>query len=194
METNEKTLNPEESLKIINEMISSAKTNLSDKIFNFLFWGWAIALISLAHFIVSYLNLYKNPDLLWLLIFPGDIIVFIYNYKKGRSRKVISPIERIHFVTWMAFLISYFLVLFFMKELNYQITSLIFILVAFATFISGFILKFRPLIFGAVIFWIGAIISFYINYEFLQLLSFVITSLGFLVPGYMLKNYNKKNA
>ncbi len=190
----EKELKPEESLKIINNMISSAKSKLSDKSFNFLFWGWTISLISLAHFIIEYFKLYKNPSLVWLLIFPGIIITFIYNYRKGKAEQVFSHIDKIHTFTWIGFVISYFIVLFFMKELNYQMTQIIFVLVAFATFISGFILKFRPLIYGAIIFWIGAVLSFIIPDQFVQLLGSIVVILGYIIPGYMLKSYNKKNA
>jgi len=190
----EKELKPEESLRIINEMISSAKSNLSDKIFNYLFWGWTIAFISFSHFILKYFNLFDRPDYLWLLVFPGMLITFVYNYRKGREKKVLSHIEKVHVFTWISFIISYFIVLVFMKKLNYQVTPLIFILVAFATFISGFILKFVPLIIGAVIFWVGASLCFIIPNDFVQLLSAILVILGFLIPGYMLKSYNKKNA
>ncbi|MDA3955039.1 MAG: hypothetical protein PF485_15450 [Bacteroidales bacterium] len=194
MEKNEKVLKPEESLQIINDMISSAKSKLSDKSFNFLVWGWTIALISLSHFIIEYFELYKNPAIVWLLIFPGMIITSIYNYRQGKSTKVFSHIDRVHMFTWIGFIISYFIVLFFMKKLNYQITPLIFILTAFATFVSGFILKFKPLIYGAIIFWIGAVLCFLIPSEFVQLLGFIILVFGFIIPGYMLKSYSKKNA
>lgn len=187
-------LKPEESLRIINDMISSAKTNLSDSSFNFLFWGWTISLLSLFDFIIDYFNLFNKSEYVWLLIIPGIIITFIYNYRKGKKQKTFSHIEKIHTFTWAAFMISYFIILVFMKELNYQITPLIFILVAIATFISGFILKFRPLIIGGVVFWLGAIFCFIIPNQFVQLLGSIVVIFGFLVPGYMLKSYGKKNA
>ena len=187
-------LKPEESLKIINDMISSTKINLSESIFNFLFWGWTISILSLSDFIIGYFNLYKNPNIVWFLVFPGIIITFIYNYRKGKSKKALTHIDKIHSYTWIAFIISYFIVIFFGKEINYQISQLIFLLAAMATFISGFILKFRPLIFGGILFWIGTIICFIIPDQYVQLISSFIIILGFLIPGYMLKSIAKKNA
>lgn len=194
METNEKELKPEESLKIINDMISSAKINLNEHIFYFMFWGYMIASLSLLQFITDYFNLLNNPEIVWIMVFPGIIISAIYGYIKGRKKKTFSHIDRIHTFTWIAFTISYIIIIVFGEEVNYKIAQLIFILVGMATFISGFVLKFRPLIIGAIVFWLGAIISFIIPSLYVPLAGFFILITGFLIPGYMLKNYTKKNA
>ncbi len=190
----EKELKPEESLKIINDMISSAKINLREHNFYFLFWGYTIALISLMHFIADYYMLLNNPEIVWLLVIPGMIVSGIYGYVTGRKNKTFSHIDKIHSFTWFAFIISYIIIIIFGKEVNYNISELIFVLVGMATFISGTVLKFRPLTFGAIVFWIGAIICFIIPHIYVTLVSFFIIIFGFLVPGYMLKNYSKKNA
>ena len=194
METNEKGLKPEESLKIINDMISSAKINLNEYIFYFMFWGYTIAILSLMHFITNYFNLLKNPELVWTLVVPGMIICAIYGYRTGRKKKTFSHIDKIHTFTWIAFIISYIIIIVFGKEVNYKIAQLIFILAGMATFISGFVLKFRPLIIGAIVFWLGAILSFIIPSLYVPLAGFFILITGYLIPGYMLKNYAKKNA
>lgn len=190
----EKELKPEESLKIINDMISSAKINLREHNFYFLFWGYTIALISLMHFITDYYMLLNNPEIVWLLVIPGMIVSGIYGYITGRKKKTFSHIDKIHTFAWVAFIISYVIIIVFAPELNYKIPQLVFILVGMATFISGSALKFRPLIFGAIVFWISAVIGFIIPGTFVQLLGFFTIVLGFLVPGYMLKKYSKKNA
>ncbi|MCG8410325.1 MAG: hypothetical protein MI739_03465 [Bacteroidales bacterium] len=194
METIKENLSPEESLKIINKMITSAKTNLGDSSFNFLFWGWTISLISLSHFILEYFKLSQMPQIVWFLIFPGIAVVTIYNIKKSRKRRVFSHIEKIYSFAWLAFIISYFIIIIFMKEINYNITPIIFILIANATFISGLALKFRPLIYGTILFWISAIVCFLIPNEFIQLLNSIAVILGFLIPGYLLKSEKYKNA
>ncbi len=190
----EKDLKPEESLKIINDMISSAKINLKEHNFHILFWGYTIALISLTHFITDYFMLLSKPEIVWFLVIPGIFISAIYGYRTGRRKKTFSHINRINSLTWIAFIISYIIIIIFGKEVNYNISELIFVLVGMATFISGTVLKFRPLMFGAIVFWIGSIICFIIPHIYVTLVGFFIVILGFLVPGYMLKNYSKKNA
>lgn len=191
METNEKTLKPEESLKIINDMISSAKTNLSDDSFYLLFWGWLVAFTNIGEFLIANFTNYPRPYIVWLIVLPGILISFIYGYRKSKTEKVTSHIDKIHLYVWISVIISYFILVFFGNQINYKIPQLIFILVAIATFLSGSIIKFKPLIYGGILFWIGSILLFIVPDFYVHLLSAFIVILGFIIPGYMLKKYRK---
>ncbi|MFC2151616.1 hypothetical protein ACFLSE_03740 [Bacteroidota bacterium] len=194
MNNEEKVLKPEESLKIINDMISSAKSNFSDDSFYFLFWGWLAAIANIGEFVITHFTNYPKPHLIWLLVFPGIIFTSIYGYVKSKKEKITSHLDKIHTYVWISFIISYFIILFFGSKLNYNIPQLVFVLIASATFLSGLIIKFKPLIFGGILFWFGAILLFIFPDFYIPLISAGFIILGFLVPGYMLKSYIKKNA
>ncbi|MFC2104539.1 hypothetical protein ACFLS4_04215 [Bacteroidota bacterium] len=194
MEKNEKLLKPEESLKIINDMISSAKANFSDDSFYFLFWGWLVAIANIGEFVITNFTNYPKPYLIWLFVFPGIIVSTIYGYRKSKKEKIVSYIDKIHTWVWISFIISYFIILFFGSKLNYNIPQLVFILIASATFLSGLIIKFKPLILGGILFWFGSILLFIVPEFYVPLLSSAFVIIGFLIPGYMLKSYVKKNA
>jgi hypothetical protein len=88
---------------------------------------------------------------------------------------------------WMGFLCS-FLVLFTIhsKKLD-TISPYILMLVGFPTFISGFIIKFKPLIIGGILFWIIAVIVSFAAPSIAPYGMPVAVITGYLIPGYMLK-------
>jgi hypothetical protein len=65
----------------------------------------------------------------------------------------------------------------------------------FAVFIAGVVLKFKPLILGAVVFWISSFLYFYVGESSAQLLVFAgSVVLGYIIPGLMLrKEYKAQN-
>ncbi|OFX26625.1 MAG: hypothetical protein A2041_02725 [Bacteroidetes bacterium GWA2_31_9b] len=118
----------------------------------------------------------------------------VYGARKGRKSAVTSHLDKINFLNWIVFLISYSIVLIFMKNFDFKIVPIIFLLAGNATFITGVIIKFKALIFGGIIFWIGVIVQFIVPKEFVEFISPIIIIFGYLVPGYLLKFQNKKNA
>jgi hypothetical protein len=56
------------------------------------------------------------------------------------------------------------------------------------TFISGFIIKFKPLILGSITFWVFALIAYFAGPSAGQLAVPVAMLTGYLIPGYVLKN------
>jgi hypothetical protein len=69
------------------------------------------------------------------------------------------------------------------------------IITGFAVFVSGNILKFQPLKWGALIFWLGSLCYPMIEQDAFQALFYaLIVSIGYLIPGYMLSKKYKKEA
>ena len=81
-----------------------------------------------------------------------------------------------------------------MKEINYKVYPIIYLLAGNATFLTGIVIKFKPLIFGGIIFWIAVICQFLMPQNYVEFVSPIAIILGYLIPGYMLKSYSKKNA
>ena len=69
-----------------------------------------------------------------------------------------------------------------------SVAPYILILAGFPTFVSGIHIKFRPLIFGGICFWIMALVVSFGGPSIAPLGMPVAVLTGYLIPGYMLKN------
>jgi len=188
METMEKEMTGEESLSIITEMINKTKVNISQGSFHLLFWGWLILVCSIADPLLTKFTSYPHPYYVWFLVIPGVFVSVIYGFIMGRKAKVHTYAEMIYMWTWMGFLAA-FVALFIIQSNRLDIVGqYILLLAGFATFVSGFIIKFRPLIFGGVCFWIIAVAVSFAGPSIAPLGMPLAVITGYLIPGYMLKN------
>lgn len=194
METNEKVLKPEESLQIIEKMIQRTKSNLHDNSFYFLLWGWIVLFGIVGHTILANFTDYSKTYLVWLIIIPGIIANTIYGMRQGKKSGITSHIDLLNLMIWIAFLVSYTITLVFMAKFNYKIVPIIFLLTGNATFLTGIVIKFKPLIWGGIVFWISVIGLFILPENLVIFVAPLAIILGYLVPGYLLKSQNKKNA
>ncbi|NOZ47815.1 MAG: hypothetical protein GXO79_13695 [Chlorobi bacterium] len=186
-------LDKEKSLDIITEMINRAKGNIQSEYIFFLIWGWVIALASIAHFSIIKFTNYPHPEIAWSLIIVGIVLSGWHGYKIGKKTKVKTYADSVYSKVWLVFLINYFIILLFMKTLNYNITPVILLLAGGSTFLSGIVINFKPLIYGGILLWIAAVVSFIFSGEIQLLVSGISIMIGYLIPGYMLKSKNKKS-
>jgi len=187
MENEEKMMTGEESLRIISEMINKTKVNIRLGSFHLLFWGWLIMTCSLSEFLLMKYTGFTHPYYVWFFAFPGAVVSMVYGIVTGRKATVHTYADRLYMWVWMGFLFAS-IVLFVVhsKRLD-TISPYILILAGFPTFVSGFIIKFRPLIAGGVCFWIIALITGVADPSLAPLGMPVAMLTGYLIPGYMLK-------
>ncbi len=187
MENDERIQTTEESLRIITEMISKTKVNIRQSSFHLLFWGWLIFFCSLSEYLLLKLTDFSSPWYVWYLVIPGVFVSMIYGFIKGRKERVYTYATNLYVWTWIAFMASA-IVLFIIIWGRWELfASLILAMAALPTFISGIIIKFRPLLIGAVIFWILALIARFGGHDIASLAVPVAMLAGYLIPGYMLK-------
>lgn len=188
-----KNLSGKESLELITEMINTAKGNIQDSYIFFLIWGWLVMIACLLNYGLLKFTSLEHPELAWSVLIIGFFLSGWYGYKSGKSSQVKTYSDRIYSHIWLAFLVGYFILLFFMENINYNINPLIMIMAGGSTYLSGITIKFSPLIYGGIVLWISAIICFMLPGD-LQLLTVAGgILLGYLIPGYILKYKNGKN-
>jgi hypothetical protein len=187
MEAEEKVLTGEESLKIISDMINKTRVNIRQGIFHFLFWGWLIFFCSLSEYLLWKFTEIPNPWYVWLLVIPGSFVSFIYGFVKGRKSPFHTYADMLYMWTWIGFFIAAIVLFVVMSENMAEVGPYILILAAVPTFISGFIIRFRPLIIGAITFWIFALIGGFAGPAISPLAIPAAMLTGYLIPGYMLK-------
>jgi len=187
MENNEKIMTGEESLRIITEMINKTKVNIRQSSFHLLFWGWLIVACSLTEYLLFKLTDYATPWYVWFLVIPGVFVSMIYGFVTGRKEKVYTYATILYVWTWIGFLFAA-IVLFIILSNNLQaVGPFILLLAGFPTFMSGLIIKFRPLIFGGITFWILTPLAQFAGPDIAMLTMPVAIIIGYLIPGYMLK-------
>jgi hypothetical protein len=187
MENKEKMMTGEESLKIITDMINKTKVNISQGSFHLLFWGWLIFACSLSEYLLLRLTDFAHPYYVWLLVIPGVFVSMIYGFVTGRKATVHTYADRLYMWTWMGFLLAAIVLFTVHSKSMDTIAPYILLLAGFPTFVSGIIIKFRPLIAGGVSFWIFALIVNFAGPSIGPLGVPLAMLTGYLIPGYMLK-------
>lgn len=188
----EKELNPGESLAIIASMINAAKNKLADDGFLTIFWGWLVLVSAIINYIgVSY-NIHASYAV-WSILMPlGGVVSVLYSRRQSRKEKVKTYLDTYLCYSWMAFLIALFTTLIFMQAHGMRTTYFfIMILYGMATFISGGLLNFKPLIIGSLFSFACAIVSVFVGYneQFLCISAAVLFS--YIIPGHLLRKHYK---
>lgn len=188
----DKELTKEESLELITNMIGQAKRNVAKGgSFYFLLWGWVIMLANLGHYSIEKYQLYDHPYIVWSLIVPAAIISIWYSAKQEREARVVSHYDRIYGTIWMAIFVSIIILLVFMGKLDFNHNAVILLFSGLGTYISGSLLRFRPLLIGGVSLWGAAIVAFNVAVLDQYLVAAVGLLVGYLIPGYLLRKAEK---
>lgn len=180
-------LTPQESLELITSMINQAKGNIQRSSFYFLLWGWTIVLANLGVYYLLNFTSVVNPFLMFGITVPAAIVSIVHG--ASRSKQAIAPthLDKIHNWLWFGFGVTCIILVGFGKQTNWQINPIVITMCALPTFISGVLLRFKPLMLGGIAFWIFGIASFLAPLDIQFLLGAVAVALGYLVPGYLLK-------
>ena len=192
----EKTLTPEESLRIIQKSISNSRRNMREGSFYYLLWGWALILASLAnYFLIRKLILLERYDeimlkslLAWgVFIIAAMILQFVYQSRSGKRERVVTHLDRYITIVWVTAGLLMGLMAFLSLKLDAYPTPFILGVTAMATAVSGLMLRFRPLVIGAVIFLSAAVLASYLRGTDQLLVFAVAVALGYLLPGYLIR-------
>jgi hypothetical protein len=188
MENEEKMMSGEESLRIITEMINKTKVNIRQGSFHLLFWGWLIFACSISEYLLMKFTGLTHPYYVWFFVIPGAFVSIIYGFVTGRKAKVHTYADMLYMWTWLGFLMTG-IVLFIVHSKSLEtVGPYILLLAGFPTFVSGFIIKFRPLIIGGICFWVMAIVVTFAGPSVAPLGMPLAVMTGYLIPGYILKN------
>ena len=168
-------------------MISKTKVSIRQGSFHLLFWGWLILVCSLSEYLLYKFTDYANSWYVWLFVIPGVFVSMAYGFIKGRKEQVHTYASTLYVWTWMAFMVSSIVLFVLLSDRMGSVGPYILTLGAIPTFISGFILKFRPLIAGGISFWIFALVGYFGGADLASLSVPVAMLTGYLIPGYLLK-------
>ena len=188
----EKQLSQQESLAIISEMIGRAKSNYHHNgSFHFLLWGWVLMLTNLAHYYLQSQTDFSHPYIVWVITLPAGIISAVYGMRKSRESIVRSHFDRLYGHVWIAVGVGVIISITFMRELSFNHSAVILLLAAIGTYMSGQMLRFKPLMLGSVALALASIVCFMADVTTQYLIAGAAIFFGYLVPGYLLKKTEK---
>jgi len=194
METN---FTEQDSLRVIHEMIENSKAKLKDNGFFYLLWGWLVLIASLSNFFLLKIG-FEQAWLPWpVLTISGGIVSGIAGYRLGKKAKVRTLVDTATIYLWYGFVVTLIIILFSVSigRLSWMVTNaLIIALYGLGTFVSGGILKFKPLIFGGIFSWVIAIVTLFVPGSFSLLMVALSIVVAYLIPGYMLKSRFKNHS
>ncbi|MEO5681975.1 MAG: hypothetical protein ABIQ88_04995 [Chitinophagaceae bacterium] len=195
----EENITQQQSLAIIESMINKAKNQFSENGFAYLLWGWVILFCSLSQFVMQHFLQYPKYYLVWLLTWLAAIVQVVYSAKRGKKRVVKTYTDEITGYVWLVFVIMLLLTGLgtgrLLQPAQYYISNIIIlILYGMPTFLSGIILKFRPLVTGGICCWVLSVLAGFLPPDFTGLLISLAVTIAWIIPGYLLRSrYKKEN-
>ena len=195
----EKQLSGQESLALINEMISKAKHEIKDDGKGWLIWGGMILFASLSTFFIIQFNLNVSLWMGWNAFGILAILLLLYSILKPKKvKKAKTYVDELLRLFDIGFTICIFVIIISMniaglKGLHNVGFGYFLMVYAFLMLIEGGALRFKPLLIGAVVNWLGAIAIFVVDeFKYDMLITAVAVFIGYIIPGLMLRSQHRK--
>lgn len=179
-------------LELIAEMINSARQEFSNDSFAYLLWGWSVCIAALLEFVLMQLNVPYHA-MVWLAIPVVAVVQVVIMRSRKKKEQVRSHVDKILGYVWIAVGISIGTVLLAQNILQNSTYPILIFLYGIGTFISGGIMKHKPMMMGAVCCWIIGLLAFHFTFEYQLLLLSLSLILSYIIPGHMLQNRFRKN-
>jgi hypothetical protein len=186
-----------ESLALIESMINRAANRFNEDGFMYLLWGWVVLLCSIAQFILLRIH-YEKHYLVWIVTWFAVIYQIFFLRKKRKKKAVRTYTDDIIRYVWITFVVIMFLVGFLVATIQgheyYKMIDPLFLaMYGMPTFLSGIILRFKPLILGGICCWLLSVLSTFIPGDFQVLLISMAMIVAWIIPGYLLRLKFKKS-
>lgn len=197
METN--TFNEQESLKLINQMIGTARGNLEKGAGKyFILWGYVILIPSIFAFLVYLFKLSSLGPItnnIWFVAYiVGAVATVAFIIRDKKKTIVKTYVEPIIGGVWMGFGVGVFfliVILMYTKQGVYTYPSIVF-LYTYALFISSRIYKLKWMNVSVVICFLSAISFLFLPFTYYPLVMAITMLCGNIIPGHLLNKLANK--
>ncbi len=189
MNSEEKLMSNEESLHIITEMIGRTRLKVSQGSFHLILWGWLILFCVVVEYVLIRFTTVASPWNIWFLTLAGALGSGLYGFLKGRRERVRTYADSIFMWTWLGFMpVGALLIIYLCIDRSFVLIPPFIMLVAsLPTFISGIIIRFRPLIVGGIIMFLLSVTAFFAGPSVHHLAMAAAMLAGYLIPGYLIR-------
>ncbi len=189
----EEKFSAEQSLRLIQSMISKTKKDMSDNSIYFLVWGWITFIGCTGQFMLKHIVEYEHHYQVWFLVIIGVVFSIWQGNKDGKKQIVRTYTGESMKYLWMGMGISFFVLSMILTKIGWGTVIFPFFIMLYGlgTFISGCLLHFRPLVIGGIIAWLLAIGAAWVNYDYQMLFGAAAILVSYIIPAYLLRYRNK---
>jgi hypothetical protein len=203
MENN--NFSPQESLALIESMIQKAQNKFAENGHLYLLWGWTVFVCGILQFVLLHFFQYKQHYQVWMITWLVAIYQIIYIAKKKKEKKVTTHYDEVIGYVWISFVVAMFLIGYaitntssLFPQFYIAFTPCILVLYGIPSFLSGIILRFKPLTIGGIGCWILGFVASNsltrIGYDYQLLFIPAAMLVAWIVPGYLMrKKYLQTN-
>lgn len=178
---------PEESLRIIRDMISRSRQTFNRNSFYFLLWG---ALMFVAGITEHLLLRFSITEHYWIgypvLSVIGGVVSMLYARRQEKQAHGETFADVVIGYVWLTYGVSLICLIITAILVNVNPGIFVLLLTGLPTFLTGFILKHNALKLGGIIFWIAGMASIFAAALYVPLLFSSAILLGYLIPGFTL--------
>jgi hypothetical protein len=180
---------PEESLRVIQTMIEKTKTTVADNSFYFLLWGWLVFVGAVGQYVLAEIVRTELNPVVWSIMIFGVIASAVHGMRQKKTRNVKTYVDEGLRNIWTAIGVVQTLIVFiFMRRGDWEHCYTIFILTySIGCFLTGRLLRFAPLIRGAVFCWALAVLTTFVDVGMNMLLLAAAVLGSYIIPGYQLR-------
>jgi len=190
MDVQNENLSAQQSLDIITAMIRQAKGNVTSNSFYLSLWGWTIVIANMGVFLMMRYTSIADPTIIFSITILSAIVSVIHGARQSKRATSKTILDVVNTWTWVGYAITCFTIVVFGSKIHWQINPILITMASAPTFVTGIMLRFKPLMFGGAALWISGIILFMIPGEFQFLVAAIAIAAGYLVPGYLLRKSN----
>ena len=184
----ENQLTPEQSLATIEAMISQAKQSFHRMSYYFLLWGVLLILGMATQLVAASSGWSDHGYGMGVVGILGGVMSALHGAREGKRERVQTAMDRVFVWLWAAFIITMLVTMFGAGIAGYSTPAAsIMVLTGLPTFLTGQMMRFKPLIFGGILFWVLGAACFFVEPVVMATLYIVAMLFGYVVPGYLLK-------
>jgi len=188
-------MNEQDSINVIKEMIDNSRQNIKDQSPFYLWWGSLVFIAAVVEYILFVLL--ESPDHWWvwpITTILGGVGSGIIGWRQEKRAKVKTFIDRAMSYVWGGWIMIFLITIVWAAVSGINWAQIFTIIIAFygvGTFISGGILRFKPLMIGGLVSLVLAIFCIVLNLDqsFPNMLIALALSIlvSYLIPGFLLR-------
>ncbi len=190
----QENFSPQQSIDLIQSMISKTKNTVADSSVFFLLWGWVVFSACLLQYFLKNIVHYSHHYYAWLLIIVGVAGSFYLGARQNKKTMVKTYIDESIDHLWISIGITFFALAFIFSKIGYDHSFTFYMLLyGIGCFITGRLIKFAPLVWGGAGAWLLAVLSAWFDYDTNILITAASILISYIIPGYLLrKRYKNK--
>jgi hypothetical protein len=188
----EKEMSPQESLSIIQSMIDKTKHSLSDGSHYFLLWGYAVFIGCCIQYTLLVIG-YERHYYAWSVTLVAIVVHNIFIFRDSKKQRVVTYIETANGHLWMGIGIAFGVMSLLFIKIGWQYCFPFYILFyALGSFITGHLIKFKPLVVGGIACYILSALAVFTSYPTQILITAISVLISYIIPGHLLRSQYRK--